>query len=212
MAGRALWGWILIRGAKHPLVATLWLGLFFWLPLVEALRPVPGAGGPGSLASWFVPVGALAALLALLALSGEEPFLRRLDPTDRLAGELGALALAIAIMQLPMALGAWIFGAWTLDSLRLVPDILSLDARLASLGLVVLALPLRTAARAGLLLATVWPLAALATGAPPRAALLLDPAFALRSTAWTGALASGLVAGAGVLVAATLRTARGGAA
>lgn len=191
---------------------AVWLVLAGWLPLVDALRPLPGAGGPEALLAWFFPVGALAVLLALVALSLEEPFLRRLDPITRTVGEGGALIAAAIAMQLPMAAGAWIFGPWTLDSVRLTPDILCLDLRLASIGLVILALPLRPAARSGLFAVAVWPLAALGTVLGPRLAVLFDPAYALGAPTWVASAASALVAAAGVVAAVTVRNARGGAA
>lgn len=212
MAGTALWRWILVRGARQPVLVATWLVLAIWLPLVDALRPLPGTGGPEALVAWFVPVGSLAVLLALVALSLEEPFLRRLDPTTRMIGEAGALVVSALAMQLPMVAGAWIFGAWALDSLRLTPDILCLDLRLASIGLVTLALPVPTAARSGLFAVAVWPLAALGPVGGSGLAVLLDPAFPLRSATWTAQVASLLVAAAGGLAAVTLRTARGSSA
>jgi hypothetical protein len=212
MNGAALWRWGTFKGARHPGILAAWIALVFWIPLVDALRPLPGPEGAASLVSWCVPVGVGATLLALAALSTEEPFLRRLDPATRLVGEAGLLALAPGLMQLPMVGGALIFGPWTLDSLRLTPDILCLDLRLASLALVTLALPLPTPTRSGLFVLAVWPLAGLAGLTGSRLAVVLDPAFALRSPAWAGTVASLLVAAAGVLAAVTLRHARGGAA
>jgi hypothetical protein len=183
-----------------------------WIPLVESLQPIPHAAGDlhGSL-GWCLPAGVLGVLLALVGLSGIEPFLGHLDPGTRWAGEAGALTVAAPAMQAPMVLGAWIFGGSALDLLAALPDILCLDLRLAGTAFVTLALPIPTVARSGLFLGAVWLAPALVPVAGPGARLapLLDPALALRSPGPGGLLSSLGVATASVLVARLLRAGAG---
>ena len=177
MVALALWRWVLVRGMRTPALVGLFLALLGGIPLIQSLQPLPRPGGAVDLAlSWSFPAALVGVSAALGELSRARDFLVRLERDTRLGLELGALALAGTILQLPTLGGALLSGAGAAD-LGLSPlAILHCSLRLASLALVLLALPLTTVSRVGLFLAAAWMLPALASGLPPlqRATAWLD--------------------------------------
>lgn len=209
MPAAAIWRWVLLWFARSPLVGVLWLGLLLCVPLVEGIRPLPSSRSTLDIAlAWALPAGLLGTALGLTRLSYGQDFLVRLSPRTRWGGELGALVAVGIYLQLPILAGASLTGTEALDLARALPDILTLDLRLAGIALLFLVPPLSTALRASLFLCTVW----LAPGLCGRIAGLaslaavLDPGSALRARAAEGLLPVLAAASALVLAGYLLRT------
>lgn len=204
----ALWRWVLVRGMRSPALAGLFLALLLGLPLLQSLQPLPRPGGAVDLArSWAFPAALVGLSGALGWLSRARDFLVRLERDTRLGLEFGVLALAGTAMQLSTLGGALLSGAGPADLGTSPLAILHSSLRLASLALVLLALPLSTVSRVALFLATAWMLPALAGGLPSleRATGWLD-ARPARFQAAPADLVSLVPALALVLAARLLRT------
>jgi hypothetical protein len=188
MSGRAIWAWVLLRAARRPWILAAWLLALALVPLLALLSPGPTFRPLEVARDWFFPSGVLGALIALDALGRMDAFLCRLPGRTRWMGELGALFLASAAMQLPILAGALLARERASDSaslelLRDLPGILALDLHLAAVALLWLLLPVPGAVRV-LLFALVTPFvsAFLADASPSGRALaaLLDAGAAWR--------------------------------
>ena len=157
MAGTSIWRWVLLRIARSPGAWLVGLALLGIAPLLQSLTPLSSPEpGVGSALPWFLPAGWIGATLGLAILSEGEEFLRRLPASTRWGGELGALFLSGAIMQLPIVAGALLAGTQSVDLLSALPGILAFDLQLASVALLSLLLPLSSAVRALLLASVIW--------------------------------------------------------
>jgi hypothetical protein len=105
--------------------------------------------------------------IGLSILSRGSPFLARFDPTTRLRGELAALLVAGAYLQVPIVAAALVAGASLCDLPALLTAILTTDLHLAGIALVLLSSSISGALRTCLLLAAAWLLPALAPAGDP---------------------------------------------
>lgn len=180
-----------------PALGVVCLLLLLGVVLVARLQPFLSASGPTDVVlTWGRPAAWVGVSLALATLSNAEPFLVRLDPRTRFWGELGALLIAAAYLQLPIFAAALLAGAAPADLGRSLPAILSSDLQLASLAHLFLIPALSTAPRTCLFLAAVAIVPALlaldARLAPLAALLEADPMTRAPSTAaWSSTLAVG---------------------
>lgn len=167
MAPLALWRWVLLRLSRSP---TLWIvsgALVGGIPLRQHLQPLPSGRGAAALAlEWSFPAALWGVALGIASLSRASGLLARLDWQSRTVGELGALALAGAYLQLPIFLGALLSGARAADLEPGLWAILLMNAHLASCAVFLLALPLSIPQRLACYLAALWVLPALLAGDP----------------------------------------------
>jgi len=205
----SLWSWVLQRQLRNPIVGSAWVLLLVGCPLLWSLRLLPTSEGLRELAApWFLPAGLLGASLGLVTLSSGQPFLSRLAPGVRWAGEVGALGLSASYMQLPILAGMLLCGAAPSDLGSSLPAILTCDLHLAGLAQLLLLPALSTATRLTLFLAGVWIVPALAApyGFLGRALAPLDAARALRALELPELLPALLLALSLALVGFLLRT------
>ena len=158
MAGPSIWRWVLLRVARFPGSWVLGLALLGVPLLLRTLTPLGAPVEPGVayLLPWLFPAGWIGATLSLSILSSGEVFQRRLPAQVRWGGELEALFLSAALMQLPIEVGALLAGAQSVDLLRALPGILAFDLHLASVALLSLLVQLPSAVRALLLASLIW--------------------------------------------------------
>ncbi|NOT29109.1 MAG: hypothetical protein HOP15_01535 [Planctomycetes bacterium] len=152
----SIWRWVLAAIMRSPLVWGVALSLLGSILLLDGLRPLPSpAGSIYALLAWTHPAGLIGVWFGLVALSRGAAFLVRVDGSTRALGELGALFLAGAALQLPILVGALLSAAAPADLGRSLPAILTADLLLASSAALVLLPELSTAVRTGLFLAAV---------------------------------------------------------
>jgi len=156
------------------------------LPLIRATRPITTSASAWEQAlPWIYPASLLGTASVLATLSRGRGLLDRVDPWNRFAGELGALALGASIMQLPILGGALLSGAAPSAVGAGLVAILTTALHLSSVALLLLIPPLSSLLRTSLFLAAVWLVPALCASDPvlSRLGAWLDVRSPLRSEA-----------------------------
>jgi hypothetical protein len=180
------------------------------LPLIRATRPFTTRTSAWEQAlPWIYPASLLGAISVLVTLSRGRALLDRVDPWNRIAGELGSLWLGVILLQLPILGGALLSGAAPSAVGAGLVAILTTALHLASVGLLLLIPPISSLLRTSLFLAAVWLVPSLCASDPALARLgvWLDVRSPLRSQALPGLLPSLASALALLTCASLLRSA-----